>query len=132
MEITPLIRIMGSLSKRVLRRPMRMFVGKVVGDIWATKKVENLRGFKLLLIEPLKKELEPDDPREQLVVAADNIGAGIGEYVVVAYGRAGRNCLGMGHDIAVEAAVAGIVDKMELARNGLINVVDGGGEEAEP
>jgi microcompartment protein CcmK/EutM len=38
------------------------------------------------------------------------VDAGVGDHVIVAYGRAGRTALGQGHDIAVEAAVVAVVD----------------------
>ena len=97
-----------------------MFVGKVVGQLWTTKHVATLEGFKLLIVLPLHRREtaappEPDRNRNDLVVAADaGVGAGIGEYVVVAYGRAARVCLGGNQDIAVEAAIAGVVDELEL------------------
>ena len=97
-----------------------MFVGKVVGQVWASKKVPTLEGFKLLLVEPLRRAeaASPQEgPREDLVVAADaSVGAGVGEYVVVSYGRAARICLGRGQDIAAEAAIAGVVDELEIEK----------------
>jgi ethanolamine utilization protein EutN len=110
----------GSTGTRVERRIRRVFVGKVVGQVWASKKVPTLEGFKLLLVEPLRRAEAggpPDSPREDLVVVADaTIGAGVGEYVVVAYGKAARVCLGRGQDIAAEAAVAGVVDELEVTK----------------
>ncbi len=50
------------------------------------------------------------------MVADMNVGAGIGEHVVVAYGRAARVCLGGDQDLPFEAAVAGIVDELDLDR----------------
>jgi len=76
-----------------------MFVGKVVGQLWTTKHVPTLEGFKLLLVLPLQRQetygKSDEQARNDLVVAADaTVGAGVGEYVVVAYGRAARVCLG--------------------------------------
>ena len=98
-----------------------MFVGKVVGQLWTTKHVPTLQGFKLLLVLPLQRREsfgKPDDgSRNDLVVAADaTVGAGVGEYVVVAYGRAARVCLGGDQDVAVEAAIAGVVDELEVEK----------------
>jgi microcompartment protein CcmK/EutM len=94
-----------------------MFTGKVVGQLWTSKHVPLLEGMKLLLVLPLQRQ-QPGGkpvPREDLVVAADaTVGAGIGEHVVVAYGRAARVCLGGNQDLPCEAAVAGIVDELEL------------------
>jgi ethanolamine utilization protein EutN len=87
-----------------------MFVGRVVGEVWSTRKDESLEGLRLLLVDPLDLPEKQGTERAGLVVAADPLGAGFGEEVVIAYGRAGRVAIGRGHDIAVEAAVVGIVD----------------------
>jgi microcompartment protein CcmK/EutM len=97
-----------------------MFVGKVVGQLWTSKHVPLLEGMKLLIVLPLRRDAAGGPagktPREDLVVAADaTVGAGIGEHVVVAYGRAARVCLGGNQDLPCEAAIAGIVDDLELA-----------------
>ena len=89
-----------------------MFTGVVRGQIWATQKHETLDGFKLLLVEPYEIASRDGSGHKKhgLVVAADAVDAGVGDHVLVAYGRAGRTALGRGHDIAVEAAVVGVVD----------------------
>jgi len=81
-----------------------MIVGKVVGSIVSTRKCENLIGNKFMIIEPLK-EMAGDVGR---FVAIDNIGAGIGETVLVATGSAAR--VGM-ESAPVDAAIVGIVDE---------------------
>jgi hypothetical protein len=48
-------------------------------------------------------------------VAVDPLGAGIGERVLVVFGRAARHMIGKGHDVGFQSAVAAIVDRMELA-----------------
>jgi microcompartment protein CcmK/EutM len=99
-----------------------MFVGKVVGQLWTTKHVPTLEGFKLLVVLPIQRSettgrADEDSARHDLVVAADaTVGAGVGEYVVVAYGRAARVCLGGNQDVAVEAAIAGVVDELEIEK----------------
>lgn len=89
-----------------------MFTGIVRGEIWATRRHETLTGFKLLLVEPheISERVKSGFRKHGLVVAADAVDAGVGDEVIVAYGRAGRTALGRGHDIAVEAAVVGVVD----------------------
>jgi ethanolamine utilization protein EutN len=89
-----------------------VFTGRVIGEIWATRRHETLEGFKLLLVDPYEvAERLPDGKKQGLVVAADAVDAGVGDEVIVAYGRAGRTALHRGHDIAVEAAVVGVVDE---------------------
>jgi ethanolamine utilization protein EutN len=87
-----------------------VFTGKVLGEIWATRRHETLVGFKLLLVEPYESRRREGGKKQGLVVAADAVDAGVGDHVIVAYGRAGRTALGQGHDIAVEAAVVAVVD----------------------
>ncbi|MCR5717023.1 MAG: EutN/CcmL family microcompartment protein [Lachnospiraceae bacterium] len=82
-----------------------MIAGKVVGSIVSTRKSENLVGNKFMIVEPVKKM---QGGAGQLV-AIDNIGAGIGEYVLVAQGSAAR--IGCGLDTSpVDAAIVGIID----------------------
>ncbi len=82
-----------------------MIVGKVVGSIVSTRKNENLIGNKFMIIEPvpgMRGEIGS-------FVAIDNIGAGIGEYVLVACGSAARIGCGM-EKAPVDAAIVGIID----------------------
>ncbi|MHC5212756.1 MAG: EutN/CcmL family microcompartment protein [Planctomycetota bacterium] len=87
-----------------------MFTGKVLGEVWATRCHPTLEGFKLLLVEPYEAAERVGGKKQGLVVAADAVDAGVGDEVIVAYGRAGRTALERGHDIAVEAAVVAVVD----------------------
>ena len=88
-----------------------MFTGRVLGEVWATRRHPTLEGFKLLLVDPSEvSERALGGKKQGLVVAADAVDAGVGDQVIVAYGRAGRVALGRGHDIAVEAAIVGVVD----------------------
>ena len=82
-----------------------MLVGEVVGSLIATRKNENLIGCKFLVIEPFLR-MEGDGGR---IVAIDNVGAGIGEVVLVTKGSAARIGCGM-EKVPVDAAVVGIVD----------------------
>jgi ethanolamine utilization protein EutN len=81
-----------------------MLVGKVVGSVVATRKNENLVGNKFLIVQPLESMAD-----QKRIVAIDNVGAGIGETVIVAQGSAAR----IGCDLEnapVDAAIVGIVD----------------------
>lgn len=82
-----------------------MIIGKVTGSIVSTRKQDNLVGNKFMVIEPINVM---DGERRQLV-AIDNIGAGIGDYVLVATGSAARIGCGM-PDSPIDAAIVGIVD----------------------
>lgn len=81
-----------------------MIVGKVVGSVVATRKNERLLGSKFMIVEPIENMSE-----KGRIVAVDNVGAGIGEIVLVATGSAAR----IGCDLTtspVDAAIVGIVD----------------------
>ena len=88
-----------------------MMVGTVVGHVWATKKDPTLAGLRFLVVQPFTLE----DGTAETIVAVDPLGAGIGERVLVVFGRAARHAIGRGQDIGFQAAVSAIVDRMELA-----------------
>ncbi|MBQ8549803.1 MAG: EutN/CcmL family microcompartment protein [Clostridia bacterium] len=78
-----------------------MIIGKVVGSVVSTRKNENLVGSKFMIIKPQQGG--------DTFVAVDNVGAGIGENVLVATGSAAR--IGCGHNTApIDAAIVGIID----------------------
>ncbi len=83
-----------------------MLVGKVIGSIVSTRKNENLIGSKFMIVEPLSVMGGKTDR----IVAVDNVGAGIGEIVLVATGSAARIGCNMA-DSPVDAAIVGIVDE---------------------
>lgn len=75
-----------------------MKIGKVTGAIWATRKAQCLQGQTFLVVETVDEEL----------VAADQVGAGPGDRVLLATGTvASRFCM----DAPVDAAVVAIVDE---------------------
>ncbi len=83
-----------------------MLVGKVLGNIVSTRKTEKLIGNKFMIVELV----ESMRGSVKHIVAIDNIGAGIGEYVLVATGSAAR--IGTDNDNApVDAAIVGIIDE---------------------
>lgn len=87
-----------------------MFLGKVVGTVWSTKKSPDLEGVRFLIVHPYDLDKEPT---KNIVVVADRLGAGPGEIVMCAYGKAARTAIG-NQEMAIEAAVVGIVDRMDL------------------
>ena len=82
-----------------------MIIGKVTGSIVATRKNEKLVGCKLMIVEIFEKM----NNGKSKIIAVDNVGAGIGEVVMVAQGSAAR--IGCNLDNSpVDAALVGIVD----------------------
>ena len=88
-----------------------MLVATVVGNVWATKKDESLTGLRLLVVQPFTLDGRPS---AETMIAADPLGAGIGERVLVVFGRAARHVIGRGHDIGFQTAISAIIDRMEL------------------
>ena len=75
-----------------------MKVGKVIGSVWATRKAPCLQGQTFLVVKCDGEE----------IVAADQVGAGVGDRVLLATGTvASRYCM----DAPVDAAVVAIVDE---------------------
>lgn len=87
-----------------------MIICKVVGSVVSTRKNENLIGSKFMVVTPVDEiedgKIEFDS---KVIVAVDNVGAGIGEIVLVATGSSARIGCGMA-DTPVDAAIVGIVD----------------------
>jgi microcompartment protein CcmK/EutM len=87
-----------------------MFLGKVIGTVWSTKKAPDLEGVRFLIVHPYDLDREPT---KNVVVVADSLGAGTGEVVICAYGKAARSAIG-NQEMSIEAAVVGIVDRVDL------------------
>lgn len=90
-----------------------MQVGKVIGNVWATRKEEKLSGLKLLIVQPIN--IADGAGHSIPLVAADTIGAGAGETVLFVGGSSARGAAG-GNDVPVDATVVGIIDGMEIDR----------------
>ena len=91
-----------------------MFLGRVVGEVWATRKARDLEGLRLLVVQPLDERKDPAAPMVTPVIAADPLGAEHDQRVVVAFGKAARVACGGDGDHAFEAAVVGIVDDFDV------------------
>jgi ethanolamine utilization protein EutN len=85
-----------------------MFLGKVIGNIWATKKYEALKNFKLMIVQPLNAELNKSG---EPIIAVDTVGSGPGE--IVYYVTASEAVIPLPVDMApVDASIVGIVDSI--------------------
>lgn len=82
-----------------------MIIGKVVGSVVSTRKSENLVGNRFMIVEPAARTRSENGR----IVAVDQLGAGIGDFVLVAQGSAAR--IGCGQEHApIDAAIVGIID----------------------
>ena len=84
-----------------------MIICHVIGHVWATKKEETLSGMKLMVVK--------EDNTGKELVAADVVGAGVGEQVLVVSGSTARRAFGR-DDVAIDSAIVGIIDTIEVDR----------------
>lgn len=88
-----------------------MYIGKIVGNIVATKKEESLTGQKLMIVDLIQSK-EEEKKTSNTIVAVDLVGAGRGEHVLVSYGSSARASL-KNTKAPVDAAIVGIIDSYE-------------------
>ena len=87
-----------------------MRLAKVRGTVVSTVKDESLTGVKLLLVQLIE---ESGDLQDDYEVAADVVGAGVGEWVLVSRGSAARQQQRYANK-PVDAAIIAIVDTVSL------------------
>ena len=87
-----------------------MLLGDVIGTVWATRKDPGLIGMTFLIV----REVDLDGaPLDTVVIAADAVGAGVGERVLVAQGSSGRQTA-ITKGKAVDAVIMAIVDRLDV------------------
>ncbi len=82
-----------------------MIRGRVIGDVWATRKAPGLSGRRLVLVGIANED--------RVMVAIDTLDARQGQEVLISVGSGGRNVLKPGPDnreVLCDAAIAQLVD----------------------
>ena len=88
-----------------------MKFGRVLGTVVASQKYEGLEGVKLLVVQPLTRDLEPAGRPE---IAADATAqAGAGELVFMVASREGAQAMPELF-VPVDLAITGIVDEVDI------------------
>jgi ethanolamine utilization protein EutN len=87
-----------------------MQLARVIGDIVATRKDEQLSGIKLLIVQPLSPDHQPEG---RPLVAVDAVGAGVGEEVFFVRGKEASFPFHPAEP-PVDAGIVGIVDHWDL------------------
>ncbi|SFE34191.1 ethanolamine utilization protein EutN [Peptostreptococcaceae bacterium pGA-8] len=83
-----------------------MKLARVTGSLWATKKSDSLKEYKLMTVE-----LEPPfSGNRRLIIAVDTLGAGIGERVLISCGSS-AHAGGINPSAPVDAAIVAIIDE---------------------
>jgi microcompartment protein CcmK/EutM len=87
-----------------------MQLAKVVGTVVATRKEPTLDGLRLMVVRPVDEEGRPTG---QQLVAADAVGAGVEEMVLIASGSSARQTRATDKR-PVDAVIMAIVDSWSV------------------
>jgi microcompartment protein CcmK/EutM len=87
-----------------------MLIGKVVGTVVSNRKDPKVKGFKFMLVKHVDVDLQETGA---YVVAADVVGAGIGEYVLYATGSSARQTVRTDRR-PIDAVIMAIIDQWEI------------------
>ncbi len=95
---------------------------RVIGSVWGGKEADSLRQEKLLRVQEVSfaagagtVDISTNSPaavKSGILVALDQLGAGVGEYVLVAHGSRVRD-LTVGAGLPVKDVVVAIIDAAE-------------------
>lgn len=88
-----------------------MIICRVIGHVWATKKEPRLEALKLMVV---REEMGRNTGK--VYVAADCVGAGIGEQVLVVEGSTAQRAYGSG-GVPTDKTIVGIIDSVEIDEN---------------
>jgi len=89
-----------------------VFLGRVIGCVWATAKNPSLEGLRFLLVQPLTPELKNTGKR---LLCTDSTGAGAGELVYWVRGREATMPF-LPRQVPADATIVGIVDEVQVKR----------------
>lgn len=87
-----------------------MLMGKIIGSVVSTQKDPSLVGKKLMIVQPINAQKEAVRFQQ---VAADTVGAGIGDYVLLNSGSSARHLFSEPSE-AVDCAIVGIIDTFDM------------------
>ena len=89
-----------------------MQLARVIGTVVATVKNDSLEGRKLLVVQTVDRDLEPNG---KPMVAVDAVGAGVGELVFWCRGKEASFPFKR-EDTPTDCTIVGIVDSEEHVR----------------
>lgn len=85
-----------------------MYLGRVVGSIWATVKDPNLHSQKLMIVQPLNPSLEPVGNQ---LICTDAIGVGAGELIYYCKGKESSFPF-LPVEVPTDTTIVGVVDEV--------------------
>lgn len=89
-----------------------MKLGKVVGTVVSTRKDEKLEGLRLYVVQDCVPSNDGLKLKDTFVIAADAMGAGVGEVVLYASGSSARQTKAT-DSRPVDAVIMAIVDTID-------------------
>jgi ethanolamine utilization protein EutN len=89
-----------------------MILGRIVGNVVSTQELDSYRGFKILVVQPVK----PDGkPHGATFLAIDSVQAGVGDTIlVIDEGNSARQIIN-DKTAPIRSVVAAIVDHVDVA-----------------
>jgi ethanolamine utilization protein EutN len=87
-----------------------MQLARVIGEVVATIKDDNLTGIKLMVLQPIAAS---GDAAGRTLIALDSVGAGVGEHVFFVRGREAAFPF-YPVEPPTDAAIIGIVDHWDV------------------
>jgi microcompartment protein CcmK/EutM len=88
-----------------------VLLGRVIGTLVSTRKEPTIEGLKLLVVKACDVDGQPTGA---VIVAADAVGAGVGEVVLVAAGSSARQTEAT-QNRPVDHTIMAIVDEVAVA-----------------
>ena len=88
-----------------------MQIARVKGNVVCTRKSENMTGWKLLLVKPI--DLDTFEEKGSVLVAADAVGVGEGEVVMLTSGSPARQTP-MTDAKPADALITAVIDSIEI------------------
>ena len=98
-----------------------MQFGKVIGNVVAAKKVENLTGLTLMVVEYLDDKLNSSG---KSAVCTDSVSAGKGDIVLLCSSSSAR-LTSRTKNVCTDNTIVGIVDSVSASGKYLYNTKDG-------
>lgn len=87
-----------------------MTLGKVIGTVVSDHKIDDYKGLKMLLVQPVD---DKGNYKGKTMLAVDGVQAGVGDTVVICdEGGSARMLLELPEIYTIRTVVAGIVDKV--------------------
>jgi len=94
-----------------------MKLGRIVGTVVSSTKDEKIDGLRLYIVRDLSMEMAE---KSSFVVAADSVGAGVGEVVLYASGSSARQTKST-DGRPIDATVMAIVDVIDIDNKVVFN-----------